>query len=59
MRYITLQESIRLNGDRHKLRSLLHSIMGRYDYAAGSSLKMIKNYKRSDSLRNFGRRGMT
>lgn len=53
MKYITIPEAHRNNGDRHKLRGMLHSILGRPSYAAGSYLKMVKNYDHADALHRW------
>lgn len=50
MPFPTMAETQRSNGDRHKLKGLINSIMGRPDWAAFSYLKMIKNYKRANFL---------
>lgn len=50
MTYVTLPQALWGNGDRHKMRGLLHSIMGRHGHAAGSYLKMVKNYRQSITL---------
>lgn len=51
--HVSLSGAFCSNGDRHALKALLHSIMGRYGWACGSHLKAIRNYDRAFWLDAF------
>lgn len=40
--YVTIRQGYDVDAHRHMSKALLHSIMGRPSYAAGSALKAIK-----------------
>jgi hypothetical protein len=48
--YITLEQSIRLDAKRHWTRGYIHSLLGRYAYAAGSYRKAIKFETKASSI---------
>lgn len=50
MRYISVSESIRQNGDRHKANAERYLAEGKPDYAAGSLRKAARNYYKADEL---------
>lgn len=56
MSYFFLSESIRLNGQRHKLKGDMHAVLGRPGFAAGSYLKAIRNEVRAIELESLFRR---
>lgn len=51
--YLSMADEQRFNGDRHKLKGLMNSIMGRPSWAAFSYVKMLRNYKRAEWLDDF------
>lgn len=52
-RYITIQEALKLNGDRHHDRGINYLKQGNLEYALGSFRKMIRNYEASYQLDSF------
>lgn len=52
MKYLSLAESIKLNGDRHKANAEVYLAKGMLKHAAGSLRKAAKNYERA-SLYEF------
>lgn len=53
MKFLTIAETHRENGDRHKLKGYLNSIMGRPHWAAFSYVKMLRNYECADWCERF------
>lgn len=48
--FVTIHDTIRRNGERHMLNGMMHSVFGRYGWAAGSYLKAMRNFERARCL---------
>jgi hypothetical protein len=55
MRYITVSESLAMNGRRHDARALGWLMAGRLGYAIGSLRKAERNYRHALMLETFHR----
>lgn len=50
MRYFSVEESVRLNGERHLANAIGYAAKGNPNYCMGSLRKAERNFKRADSL---------
>lgn len=52
-KYITIQEALKLNGDRHRQRGINYLAQDNLEYALGSFRKMMRNYEASYKIDSF------
>jgi hypothetical protein len=51
MKYVSLSETIKQNGERHMANAYRYEAAGLPEYAAGSRRKAERNFARAESLR--------
>jgi len=48
--YVSLSSPFIANGDRHKAKGMINSILGKPDWAAFSYVKMLRNYEKASRV---------
>lgn len=50
IRYLTMAESIKLNGERHLANAVGYASRGLFSHSDGSMRKAVRNFNRADDL---------